>query len=253
LLRTGTQPISRPLIAVDQLSAGYNGTTVLHDVSARVGPGEFVAVMGDNGSGKTTFLRSLLGLLKPQAGRVKVLGRDTRNAPVSSLARDVGFVFQNPDHQLFAESVWQETTLAPRNFGQWDAETETLARSLLATAGLEQRRDDHPYRLSYGQKRRLTLIATLVTAPRLLLLDEILIGQDPANAARLLGWVRSHVASGATAVMINHDPHITQTYADRVLFLDRGELIIDAPTEAAFRALAERGFDAYVPNGRGPT
>jgi energy-coupling factor transport system ATP-binding protein len=238
------------LISVDTLSTGYNGTRVLHDVSTQFKPGEFVAVMGDNGSGKTTFLRSLLGLLKPQTGRVEVLGRDTRAAPVSTLARDVGFVFQNPDHQLFAESVWQETTLAPRNFGAWDAETETLARSLLATAGLEHRRDDHPYRLSYGQKRRLTLIASLVTGPRLLLLDEILIGQDPTNAARLLGWVRGHVASGATAVMINHDPRITQAYADRVLFFQRGSLIIDAPTDAAFQALTDQGFDAYVPNGR---
>ena len=239
------------LISVDTLSTGYNGTRVLHDVSARVGPGEFVAVMGDNGSGKTTFLRSLLGLLKPQTGRVEVLGRDTRSAPVSTLARDVGFVFQNPDHQLFAESVWRETTLAPHNFGEWNTETERLARSLLATAGLDHRRDDHPYRLSYGQKRRLTLIAALVTTPRLLLLDEILIGQDPANAARLLGWVRDHVASGASAVMINHDPRITQAYADRVLFFHRGQLLVDAPTEDAFQTLANQGFDAYVPNGRG--
>ena len=90
---------------VNDLCVGYNGAPVLRGVSLAVRAGEFVVVMGDNGSGKTTFLQSLLGLLKPDRGQVEVLGHDTRHTPVSQLARQVGFVFQNPDHQLFADSV----------------------------------------------------------------------------------------------------------------------------------------------------
>ena len=236
-----------PLVKVENLHAGYNGHTVLHDVSVRIGPGEFVAVMGDNGSGKTTFLQCLLGLLKPAEGRVEVTGQDTRTTPVSKLAQRAAYVFQNPDHQLFAETVWQEATLAPRNFGAWNDETETLATALLAEAGLGNRHDDHPYRLSYGEKRRLNLAAMLTYSPTLFLLDEILIGQDPDNAARLLEWLQARVAAGSSVVLINHAPDIARRYATRLLFFEAGRLTVDAPIDEGFAQLATLGHTAYLP------
>ncbi len=235
-----------PLLKVSGLSAGYNGKAVLHDVSVEVGPGEFVAVMGDNGSGKTTFLQCLLGLLKPAQGTVSILGQDTQKTPVSRLARAAAYVFQNPDHQLFAESVWQEATLAPRNFGVWSEDVARLAESLLATAGLHERRDDHPYRLSYGEKRRLTLAAVLTYAPRLILLDEVLIGQDPRNAAHLLGWLAEQARVGSAVVLVNHAPEVARRYASRLLFFDAGRVLVDAPIAAGFARLAEMGRTAYV-------
>lgn len=246
-IRENQRP-KNPLIKTNHLHAGYNGHRVLHDVSVEIGPGEFVAVMGDNGSGKTTFLQCLLGLLKPEQGHVEVLGQDTRKAPVSRLARHVAYIFQNPDHQLFAETVWQEATLAPRNFGMWNEATETLSVTLLAETGLGDRHNDHPYRLSYGEKRRLNLVAMLTYAPRLLLLDEILIGQDPGNAARLLQWLLDHVSGGSSVVLINHAPEITQRYATRLLFFDAGRLVINAPTAQAFEQLAALGYPAYLPS-----
>ncbi|HOU13063.1 MAG TPA: ABC transporter ATP-binding protein [Anaerolineae bacterium] len=236
-----------PLVKVTNLHAGYNGHTVLRDVSVEIGPGEFVAVMGDNGSGKTTFLQCLLGLLKPAEGRVEVAGQNTRTTPVSKLAQRAAYVFQNPDHQLFAETVWQEATLAPRNFGAWNNETETLATALLDEAGLGQRRDEHPYRLSYGEKRRLNLAAMLTYAPALFLLDEILIGQDPDNAARLLEWLQARVATGSAVVLINHAPEIAQRYTTRLLFFEAGRLAIDAPIAQGFARLANLGRTAYLP------
>ena len=236
-----------PLLKTEKLAAGYNGHTVLHDVSVEIGPGEFVAVMGDNGSGKTTFLQCLLGLLKPSEGHVEVTGQDTRATPVSKLAQRAAYVFQNPDHQLFAETVWQEATLAPRNFGVWNKKTEALATTLLDEAGLGQRHDDHPYRLSYGEKRRLNLAAMLTYTPSLLLLDEILIGQDPDNAARLLEWLQARVAGGSSAVLINHAPDIAQHYATRLLFFKAGKLTIDAPIDQGFAQLARLGYTAYLP------
>ncbi len=236
-----------PLVRTENLYAGYNGHPVLHDVSVEIGAGEFVAVMGDNGSGKTTFLQCLLGLLEPGEGRVEVAGQDTRKTPVSKVAQRAAYVFQNPDHQLFAETVWQEATLAPRNFGVWNGETEKLATALLDEAGLGQRHADHPYRLSYGEKRRLNLAAMLTYAPDLFLLDEILIGQDPDNAARLLEWLRARVAVGSAVVLINHAPEIAQRYATRLLFFEAGRLVIDAPTAQGFAQLAERGYNVYLP------
>ncbi|MGD2041843.1 MAG: ATP-binding cassette domain-containing protein [Anaerolineae bacterium] len=237
---------SSPLLRVEDVYAGYDGRPVLRGVDCQVYPGEFVSVMGDNGSGKTTFLHCLLGLRKPSQGRVRVLGHDTRQAPVSVLAREVGFVFQNPDHQLFADSVWEEATFAASNFGTLDGSTEERAGELLAASGLDSRCDDHPYRLSYGQKRRLNLISVLSYNPKLILLDEVLIGQDPASAAFLLGLLQADVADGGAVIMVNHAPRITHRYASRVLFFNGGQIVVDAPTGRAFAQLQAQGRDAYV-------
>ncbi len=225
---------------------GYKGRPVLRDVSLSVWPGEFVAVMGDNGSGKTTFMQSLMGLLKPVQGQVEVLGQDIHESSVSTLARKVGFVFQNPDHQLFADSVWQEAVFALRNFDLLDAAAEERVTELLSRSGLGDRDEDHPYRLSYGQKRRLNLISVLGYAPRLILLDEVLIGQDPANAAFLLDLVRERVEQGSAVVMVNHAPKMTRQYASRVLFFSSGNVVVDAPPEQAFEQLKLLGKEAYV-------
>jgi energy-coupling factor transporter ATP-binding protein EcfA2 len=236
-----------PLVRVYNLYAGYEGNPVLRGISLDVHPGEFVAVMGDNGSGKTTLLQCLLGLLKPSSGYVDVLSHDTRLTPVSRLARQVGLVFQNPDHQLFADTVWEEATLAPRNFGMLDGIIDAKVKDLLARSGLADRHDDHPYRLSYGQKRRLNLISVLAHAPQLILLDEVLIGQDPGNAAFLLDLLREKVEAGAAVVMVNHTPEVTRQYASRLLFISHGKLIVDAPPKQAFERLRELGREAYVP------
>ncbi len=236
-----------PLVRIAGLHAEHERQEVLHDISLEIQPGEFVAVMGDNGSGKSTFLQCLLGLHQPSAGQLTVLGHDPRRTPVSQLARQVAYVFQNPDHQLFAQSVWDEATLAPRNFGLPEGEIAGTAASLLTSSGLHARRDEHPYRLSYGEKRRLTLVAMLTYQPRLLLLDEILIGQDPRNAEQLLTWLRERVAAGSAVVLVNHAPEITRRYATRLLFFEAGRLTLDAPTEAGFAALAAQGRRAYLP------
>jgi energy-coupling factor transporter ATP-binding protein EcfA2 len=236
-----------PIVCVEDLHVGYNSTPVLRGVSLKAHPGEFMAIMGDNGSGKTTFLQSLLGLLKPSRGRVEVLGQDTRHTPVSRLARQVGFVFQNPDHQLFAESVWQEAIFAPRNFGALDETIKARIEELLTRCGLGDRKKDHPYRLSYGEKRRLNLISVLACAPRLILLDEVLIGQDVGNATFLLEMLRERVEQGGTVIMVNHNPEVTRRYASRLIFFNGGRTVVDAPTEETFRQLAALGQEVYLP------
>jgi energy-coupling factor transport system ATP-binding protein len=242
-------PGATPLVRVQDLHAGYNGRSVLCDVSLEVRPGEFVAVMGDNGSGKTTFLRSLLGLLKPEQGSVEVLGQDTRLASVSKLARQAGLVFQNPDHQLFADSVWDEAVFGPRNFGTLNGTTTVRIEDLLARSGLGDRRDDHPYRLSYGEKRRLNLVSVLAHEPQILLLDEVLIGQDAANALFLLDLLQERVEQGAAVIMVNHNPDVTRRYATRLVFFNDGKAVVDAPVDQGFQQLAALGRDVYVPAG----
>lgn len=164
---------------------------------------------------------------------------------VSELARDAGFLFQNPDHQLLGDTVWDDATLLARNLGCLDA-VAPRAEALLDAAGLADRHDDHPFRLSYGQKRRLNVIAATAHTPRLVLADEVLIGQDPANAARLMGRLRAMADAGACVILALHDPRVALAYADRVLFLRDGRVLVDDAPTSALEQLASLGYAAYA-------
>ncbi|HUS69939.1 MAG TPA: ABC transporter ATP-binding protein [Anaerolineae bacterium] len=238
------------VVRTEHLTVEYGDSPVLNDLSIDLHAGEFVAVMGDNGSGKTTLLRCLMGLLKPRAGEVVVLGHDTGKTPVSSLARDIGFIFQNPDHQLFAETVWEEAIFAPRNLGLLDEETSQGVDSLLRRCRLERYRNSHPHRLSYGEKRRLNLASILSYEPRVILLDEILIGQDSENATMVMNLLREETLRGSTVVNVTHDPETTFRYSDRVVFLKDGRILLDVATGEALDRLATLGLTDYLPHGR---
>ena len=181
-----SSPSTVPIVDVSGAVVEREGNMILEDVSLRVDPGEVVAVMGPNGGGKTTLLQCLLGLVKPTRGSIRICGMDVAQTPISRLAAHVGIVFQNADHQLVADTVWGEALFAPRNFDRLGAAVEREAERLLGQAGLDGRKPDHPYRLSWGQKRRLNLISAILHQPRLLLLDEPFAGQDWENVAFLL-------------------------------------------------------------------
>ena len=236
-------------VHVENLSLGYGDGRVLDGVSLDLHAGELVALMGDNGSGKTTLLRCLMGLLHPQEGVVQVLGQDIHQAPVSSLARDIGFIFQNPDHQIFAESVWEEAVFAPRNFNLLDDEIKARAVHLLRKCGLDSYREDHPFRLSYGEKRRLNLASILSYEPRLILVDEILIGQDIRNATFIMNLLKEQARRGSTVVNVTHDPETAHRYSDRIIFLRQGRVLLDAPADEAFFKMADLGLRDYLPDG----
>jgi energy-coupling factor transporter ATP-binding protein EcfA2 len=239
---------AEPIVKVRDLSVHYDEKQALQGISLDLSGGEFIAVMGDNGSGKTTFLQSLLGLVKPTHGSVEVLGRDTRVTPVSDLVREVAFIFQNPDHQIFASSVWEEAILAAHNLRMLTEQIRAKTHTLLARCGLQDRQEDHPYKLSYGEKRRLNLVSMLNYGPCLILLDEVLIGQDLENARFLLDTLAERVSQGATVVLVNHSPVVTAAYARRLLFFENGRLSLDANVSGAFRQLESRGLNQYGMN-----
>ncbi len=236
------------LVEAQALTFRHGDRAILRDVDLALAGGQLVALMGDNGSGKTTLLRCLMGLLRPQAGRVTVAGREVASVPLSGLAREVGYVFQNPDHQLLAPTVHEEATFLARNLGL-EAKVAPLAEADLRDADLWERRGDHPFRLSYGQKRRLNLVAATVHRPKVILADEPLIGQDAANADLLLGRLRRAADEGACVVAALHDPAAVWQVADRVLFLAEGKVLVDAPPAVAFAELARLGRSAYAVTG----
>jgi len=243
-----TRMPSRPrecLVRVEHLSLDYGSVRALRDLSLDLYAGQIVALMGDNGSGKTSFLRCLMGLLDPSAGRVTFPGLGLDDPPVSTLARHVGFIFQNPDHQLFANTVWEEATLLGHNLRLGDG-VRGRAEDMLRDMGLISYRGHHPFALSYGEKRRLNVVSAVGHAPRLLLADEVLIGQDRANVSSLMGRFRRQADDGACVVLALHDPRSASEYVDRVLFFREGEVVIDAPPrEALDHLVGLGGYDAY--------
>jgi energy-coupling factor transporter ATP-binding protein EcfA2 len=218
-------------IAVEELTFSYNGHRALQGVSLQVRRGEFVALMGRNGSGKTTLLKHLVGLLKPDQGRVTVgngNGRrpmDTRQTSVEEIIRLVGYVPQNPNALLFSDTVRQELDFTRRGHGLPPADQA----GLLGTLGLDGLAESYPRDLSVGERQRVALASILAAEPQILLLDEPTRGLDYQQKAALAGFLRQEKARGRTILMATHDVELIATCADRVIMLAEGQVVVDGP------------------------
>ncbi|HHX51526.1 MAG TPA: energy-coupling factor ABC transporter ATP-binding protein [Clostridia bacterium] len=239
-----------PLLTVENLRAGYRGREVLSGISFSADPGEILAIMGDNGSGKTTLLLALLGLLKATEGTIYLAGEDIAGRKVARRARDMGLTFQNPNHQIFESTVFQEAEL-PSLFLRDEAagEREGKIKMLLKHFGLLQYVDQNPFTLSLGEKKRLALVSVLAYSPRVLILDEPLVGQDSHRLDLLMWALREHRARGGLTLMVCHEPALVASCCQRILFLEAGKLIIDGPVGQALERLALMGRKEYLPPG----
>ena len=221
-----------PLLEVRALSRTYEGgTRALHDVSLSVWPGEFIALIGQNGSGKTTLAKHLNGLLQAEAGEVRLAGTDLRTLPLERVAREVGYVFQNPDHQLFAATVAEEVAFGPRNFGFEGDALATRVDETLAAVGLGDVRDEDPFLLRKGDRQRLAVATVLAMAPRVLILDEPTTGLDYPQQRRMLELLARLRAAGTTVIVITHSPWVVVEFAERALLMREGRLVFDGPLD----------------------
>lgn len=216
-------------VELEGVSFAYNGHPALHDVSLAVHPGEFVALMGRNGSGKTTLLKHMIGLLRPDQGRVRVLGQDTQALAVADIARHVGYVPQNPSLLLFADSLRDELRFTLANHGLSPATAPIGPEALLERLGLAGLADTYPRDLSVGQRQRAALAAILITRPAIILLDEPTRGLDYAAKAELVALLKGWQAEGCAILMATHDVELVARAADRVVLLSEGQVVADGP------------------------
>jgi energy-coupling factor transport system ATP-binding protein len=220
-------------IAVERVSFSYpSGVLALRDVSLTITAGESVAVIGENGAGKTTLAKHLNGLLKPAHGSVRVGDWDTREHTIAQLARRVGYVFQNPDEQLFEDSVWSEVAFGPRNLGQSEAEIKANVGAALAQVGLEAAAKTHPYDLQATQRKFVALAAILAMRTLVVMLDEPTTGQDARGLARIGEIVEALKAEGRTVLTISHDIDFCAEHFERVVVMSRGQMLADGPAGA---------------------
>jgi energy-coupling factor transport system ATP-binding protein len=216
------------MIEVEKLHFTYpNGVEALKGVSLAIRDGEFVAIMGQNGAGKTTLVKHFNGLLKPSHGLVHVDGVETTKTSVATLSRNAGFVFQNPDHQLFSETVEEEISFALKNFG-FEAEViEKRVTWALNLLGLEQYRKTSPFLLSGGERKRVALASVLAWDPRTLILDEPTIGQDHQQKEKLRQFIVQMQAQGKTVVIVTHDVEFVAECNPRVVLMKEGRIVAD--------------------------
>ena len=218
------------MISVQNVSFHYTSPSeVLRNVNLEIKDGEFIAIMGENGAGKTTLVKMFNGLLKPTQGAVLVDGANTRQKSVAQLSRNVGLIFQNPDHQLFAETVAEEVAFSLRNFGFKEDVIQRRVTSLLTTLDLDRYEKSSPFVLSGGERKRVALAAVLAWDPKHVIMDEPTIGQDYMQKDRLRNFIVQLVSQGKTVVIVTHDVEFVAECKPRVVLLSRGEIMADGP------------------------
>ena len=226
------------LIEVRNLGYTYpDGTEALRDVSLTIGRQEFIAFIGQNGSGKTTLSKCLNGLLKPTTGSVIVEGLDTRaKGIIKQLVTKVGYVFQNPDHQLFNRSVWSEIAYGPRNLGLPEAEVKERVEEAARVAGVrEEHFETHPYFLPKGLRQRVAIASILAMRPNTIIVDEPTTGQDMLQSIEVMNFLRRLWREERhTIIIITHEMRIVADYAERTVVLGQGQVLLDGPTREVF-------------------
>lgn len=212
-----------------------NGIVALQDISLKIDLGELVAIVGENGAGKTTLVKHVNGLLKPSQGSVRVFDLDTKKASVAQLSRRVGIVFQNPDHQLFAESVTNEVSFGLKNFGLSEDAISRRVDWALGFFGLERYRSASPMLLSGGEKKRLCLASVLAWDPDILILDEPTVGQDLSQKERLEQIVKMLVSQGKTVIIVSHDIEFIWPLQPRMIVMSKGRIVADDSAPRIFQ------------------
>jgi len=206
------------------VEVGYNGRPVLHGVDLDVWPGEIVVLMGRNGSGKTTLLKSIVGLLRPRRGGIKVAGQHVAERNVAEVCQRVGYLPQDPNALLFADTVLEELLITLRNHGL-EASPPIAPAALLERLGLGDKEAAYPRDLSAGERQRVALGAVTVTRPGALLLDEPTRGLDYAAKRVLVELLRAWRDDGMAILLITHDVELAAAAADRVVLMSQGEII----------------------------
>jgi len=216
------------MLNVEDVHFSYaSGVEALKGVTLTVKNGEFVAIMGQNGAGKTTLVKHFNGLLKPTKGRILVDGVETTKTSVASLARNVGFVFQNPDHQLFSETVEEEIAFALKNFGYKPTVIEQRITWAVNLLGLTQYRKTSPFMLSGGERKRVALASVLAWDPQVLVLDEPTIGQDHQQKENLRQFILQLQTQNKTVVIVTHDVEFVAECNPRVVLMREGKIVAD--------------------------
>ena len=244
-----------PILQIEHLTHTYSAGTpfqrsAVEDMSLSVMDGEFLGIIGHTGSGKSTLIQHLNGLLKPTSGRILLQGRDIWADPkkIRDVRFQVGLVFQYPEYQLFEETVYKDIAFGPKNMGLDEADIDRRVRSAAAFVGLtEAMLDKSPFELSGGQKRRVAIAGVIAMEPKVLVLDEPTAGLDPRGRDDILARIQDyHRAKNASVVLVSHSMEEIARNVDRIAVLSDGHVFMEgSPRQVFTRAdeLEQVGLD----------
>ncbi len=226
----------KPNSALFEISSLYhtypNQVNALKGIDLEIYEGDFLAIVGQNGSGKTTLVKHLNGLFLPTKGQVKYKGREIKKGDITWLSQKIGFVFQNPDHQIFSSRVYDEVAFAPRNYGFTEQEINRQVEWALDLVGLTGKEDANPFLLTKGERQRLAIASVLSADPEVLILDEPTTGLDYQEQVRVMELLKRLNQEGRTIIIITHTIWLVAEYAKRAVVMAEGEIITDgAPRE----------------------
>jgi cobalt transport protein ATP-binding subunit len=223
------------LIEVEGLTHRYpNGVAALEGVDLEIRQGEFLAILGQNGSGKTTLVKHFNGLLKPTEGEVRVGGVETVKQGIRRLGERVGYVFQNPDHQIFSDTVFDEVAFGPKIREMEEDEIGERVSEALAAVGLEGHGDEDPFSLTKGERQRVAVASVLAVRPEVLILDEPTTGLDYAEQKRMMGLVRELNEAGSTIIIVTHTMWVVAEYAHRAAVVRDGRVALHGVVREVF-------------------
>lgn len=226
-----------PVVVFKNVSFKYaNGPVILENTDLEIHSGEWLAIIGENGTGKSTLMKLIAGLLKPNSGTIQTGGFDTVTSRLEDVLEQVGYLFQNPDNQLFMNTVEDEIAFGPRRRNCTPEETDARVNEALDLMVLQESRKNHPFTLSRGQRQRLAVATVLADRPKMLLLDEPTTGQDQVALDNLMDLTQTLIDKhGASVVMVTHDMDLVSKHATRVIVLDKGKILVDGTPLHVFK------------------
>ncbi|HBB15153.1 MAG TPA: ABC transporter ATP-binding protein [Treponema sp.] len=223
-----TEPSEQPVLEFKNVCFSYNETANVHDLNVKIQKGDFTAITGSNGAGKSTFSKLCNGLLQPSTGDVFVLGKNTKRNKVSSLAKHIGFLFQNPDRQICCSTVEEEIAFSLKNNGLSKEEIKRKVEATIKEFGFDAKTE--PFNMSRGQRQRLCLACLIALNPEILILDEPTTGLDYRECMEMMNRIRELNENGTTVIMVCHDMEVVLDFAKSVIVMNRGEILAQGAT-----------------------
>ncbi len=225
----------QPIVKVDDLWFRYEKQDwALRGVSLEIYPQEILAIVGQNGAGKTTLVKHFNGILTPEKGSVKISGRESHTIPMEEMATQVGYCYQNPDHQIFNLTVRQELEFGLRNLNIGEDEIQRRIARVIETVELNGLEEEYPFALGRGQRQKLAVGSILAMNPPIIIIDEPTTGMDWRGGQAMMELIQDLHQSGRTIIMITHDMRIVTAYATRIVVMAEGRILTSGTAKQVF-------------------
>ena len=231
-----SQNYGNVIIKIESLHYSYkDGNEILKDITLSIRKGEFLSIIGSNGGGKTTLAKHFNGLLLPTEGNIYTNGKNTKESNLKEHSQIVGFVFQNPDHQIFAQTVFEEVSFTPKLLGLPEQEIEKRVRESLEAVSMTGFINADPFSLTKGERQRLAVASVLSAKPEVIVLDEPSTGLDYKELSSMMELLKNLNSKGHTIIIITHSLHVVASYCHRTIVINGGEIIFDLTTREVFQ------------------